>query len=247
MNRQLVNGASGSAIAASLTTIFASLVLCAPPAIAQNAAMQAKIAEVTEASKANKMALSHYNWQESVTTSIKGEVKKQQLFLVNIGPDGQQQKSEINAQPDQASGGPLKRHIVAKKKAEYKDYGEQIADLARQYVTPDPGRLQQAYQQGNISLQLGGGETMMTLHIKNYIKPGDSVTLVFNKAKKAIQSLRIASYLDDPTDAVTIAAQFAKMPNGINHVTGTQINGASKQLTCCYAEFELSATLTARR
>ena len=72
---------------------------------------------------------------------------------------------------------------------------------------------------------------MMTLVIKNYIKPGDSVTLVFNKAQKAIQSIRVASYLDDPKDAVTIAAQFAKMPNGINHVTGTQINGASKQLT----------------
>jgi len=193
--------------------------------------MQAKIAQVAEASKANKAALSHYNWQESVTTRIKGEVKKQQVFLVNIGPDGQQQKSEINAQPDQASGGPLKRHIVAKKKAEYKDYGDQIADLARQYTAPDPGRLQQAYQQGNISLQLGGGESMMTLNIKNYIKPGDSVTLVFNKAQKAIQSIRVASYLDDPKDAVTIAAQFAKLPNGINHVTGTQITGASKQLS----------------
>jgi cytochrome c1 len=231
MSGKFMNGASNSTIAGSLTTILASVVLCAQPAIAQNAGMQAKIAQVAEASKANKAALSHYNWQESVTTRIKGEVKKQQVFLVNIGPDGQQQKSEINAQPDQASGGPLKRHIVAKKKAEYKDYGEQIADLARQYTAPDPGRLQQAYQQGNISLQLGGGESMMTLNIKNYIKPGDSVTLVFNKAQKAIQSIRVASYLDDPKDAVTIAAQFAKLPNGINHVTGTQINGASKQLS----------------
>jgi cytochrome c1 len=207
------------------------MVLCVPPAITQNAALQERLAQVKMASAANKKALSHYNWQESVTTSIKGEVKKQQLFLVNVGPDGQQQKSEINAQPDQASGGPLKRHIVAKKKAEYKDYGEQIADLARRYTQPDPDRLQQAYQQGNISMQLGGGETMMTLIIKNYIKPNDSVTLVFNKQQKTIQSVRVSSYLDDPTDAVTIAAQFAKLPNGINHVTGTQINGASKQLT----------------
>jgi cytochrome c1 len=231
MSRILVNGVSSSTIAASLTTILTSVVLCAPPAIAQNADMQAKIAQVTEASKANKMALSHYNWQESVTTSIKGEVKKQQLFLVSVGPDGQQQKSEINAQPAQASGGPLKRHIVAKKTAEYKDYGEQIADLARQYTQPDPNRLQQAFQQGNISMQLGGGEDTTTLNIKNYIKPNDSVTLVFNKKNKAIQSVRVASYLDDPTDSFTVAAQFAKLPNGINHVTGTQINGASKQLT----------------
>jgi hypothetical protein len=231
MNRQLAHGVCNSTITRSLTTGFVTLILCVPPAIAQNAELQAKLAQVKLASAANKQALSHYNWQESVTTSIKGEVKKQQLFLVSVGPNGQQQKSEINAQPDQASGGPLKRHIVAKKKAEYKDYGEQIADLARRYTQPDPDRLQQAYQQGNISMQLGGGETMMTLIIKNYIKPNDSVTLVFNKQNKAIQSVRVASYLDDPTDAVTIAAQFAKLPNGINHVTGTQINGASKQLT----------------
>jgi hypothetical protein len=231
MNRQLAHGECNSTITLSLTTAFVALILCIPPAIAQNAALQERLAQVKMASAANKKALSHYNWQESVTTSIKGEVKKQQLFLVSVGPDGQQQKSEINAQPDQASGGPLKRHIVAKKKAEYKDYGEQIADLARRYTQPDPDRLQQAYQQGNISMQLGGGETMMTLIIKNYIKPNDSLTLVFNKQQKTIQSVRVASYLDDPKDAVTIAAQFAKLPNGINHVTGTQINGASKQLT----------------
>src|ERR1700761_1920857 len=231
MNKKLSKGASICTISASLAAIVASLALCTPSAKAQDTGLQAKIAEVTEASKANKEALSHYNWQESVTTSIKGEVKKQQLFLVSVGPDGQQQKTEINAQPDQASGGPLKRHIVAKKKAEYKDYGEQIADLARSYTQPDPDRLQQAYQQGNISMQLGGGETSMTLIIKNYIKPNDSVTLVFNKQQKTIQSIRVASYLDDPKDAVTIAAQFAKLPNGINHVTSTQINGASKQLT----------------
>jgi hypothetical protein len=232
MTRQLALGVRYSTISLALTTILASFVLFAPPAPAQNAELQAKLAQIKLASAANKQALSHYNWQESVTTSIKGEVKKQQLFLVNVGPDGQQQKSEINAQPAaQPSGGPLKRRIVAKKTAEFKDYGGEIADLARQYTQPDPDRLQRAYQQGNISMQLGGGETMMTLIIKNYIKPNDSVTIVFNKQRKAIQSVRVASYLDDPKDAVTIAAQFAKLPDGTNHVTGTQINGASKQLT----------------
>ena len=231
MNRRQALGACNFTIALSLTTALVALISFVPRATAQNEALQAKLAQVKEASIANKRALAHYNWQESVTTSIKGEVKSQKLFLVNIGPDGQQQKSEINAQPDQAGGGPLKRHIVAKKKAEYKDYGEQIADLARRYTQPDPERLQQAYQQGNISLQLGGGENTTTLNIKNYIKPNDLLTLVFNKQNKAIQSIRVASYLDDPKDAVTIAAQFAKLPDGTNHVTGTQINGASKQLS----------------
>ncbi len=230
MNKQLAQGLCTSTLA--ITTAFATLVLSAPPALAQApAALQARIQEIKIASAANKQALAHYNWQESQTISIKGEVKKQQLFLVSIGPDGQQQKTPINAQPAQASGGPLKRHIVAKKTAEFQDYGDQIADLARQYTQPDPNRLQQAYAQGNISMQLGGGENTTTLTIKNYIKPNDSVTLVFNKQTKSIQSLRVASYLTDPADAVTIQAQFAKLPDGTNHVTGTQINGVSKQLT----------------
>ena len=232
MKKQFTNRVCNAGIALSLMTTLTALALFAPAAVAQNTGLQERLAQVKLASAANKKALAHYNWQESVTTSIKGEVKSQKLFLVSVGPDGQQQKSEINAQPAaQASGGPLKRHIVAKKKAEYKDYGEQIADLARRYTQPDPDRLQQAYQQGNISMQLGGGENTMTLVIKNYIKPNDSLTLVFNKQNKAIQSVRVSSYLDDPKDAVTIGAQFAKLPDGTNHVTGTQINGASKQLT----------------
>ena len=232
MHTQPAHRSFSSLLTVSLATAFAVLPLFTPPAIAQAPpALQARIQEIKIASAANKKALAHYNWQESVTTSIKGEVKKQQLFLVSVGPDGQQQKVPINAQPDQTSGGPLKRRIVAKKKAEYQDYGERIADLARQYTQPDPDRLQQAYQQGNIAMQLGGGEGTVTLTIKNYIKPGDEVTLVFNKQNKAIQRVRVASYLDDPKDAVTIAAQFAKLPDGTNHVTGTQINGVSKQLT----------------
>ena len=232
MNRPLAPDVRRSTIAISLMTATAALLLSAFPAVAQEAALKARLAEIKQAAAANKKALSLYNWQESQTISIKGEVKKQQMFLVSVGPDGQQQKSEINAAaPAAPSGGRLKRHIVAKKTAEFKDYGEQIADLARQYTQPDPGRLQQAYQQGNMSLQLGGGDNMVTLVLKNYIKPNDSMTLVFNKAQHAIQSLRIATYLSDPTDAVTVAAQFAKLPNGINHVTGTQINGVSKQLT----------------
>jgi hypothetical protein len=217
----------------STITAIAALFLSVLPFQAQNPELQQKVAEIKEASAANKMALAHYTWQEQQTTSIKGDVKKQQVFQVSIGPDGQQQKTQIGgsqAAPP-PSGGRLKQHVVEKKTAEFKDYGEQIADLAKQYTAPDPGKLQAALQAGNISLVPGGGEGEVKLVIKNYIKPGDSVTLVFNRQLKAIQSIQVASYLDGPSDAVTIAAQFAKLPDGTNHVTGTQINGVSKQLT----------------
>jgi hypothetical protein len=223
---------SKPAVALPVVIAIAALLFSALPFHAQNPELQQRLAEIKQASSANKQALAHYTRQESQATSIKGEVKKQQLFQIRVGPDGQQQKTQIGgSQAAPPSGGRLKQHVVAKKTAEFKDYGEQIANLAKQYTQPDPGRLQEAFQAGNVSLQPGGGEGEVKLVIKNYIKPNDSVTLVFNRQVKAIQSVQVSTYLDDPKDAVTIAAQFAKLPDGTNHVASTQVNGVSKQLT----------------
>ena len=74
----------------------------------------------------------------------------------------------------------------------------------------------------------GGGE--IHLVIKNYVKPNDSVTLTFNRAEKAIQGMEIASYLDSPSDAVKISAQYAKLPDRTNHVSTMNLDGVSKQL-----------------
>jgi hypothetical protein len=231
MNIRPTLGSKPQALAA--ITAVAALLLSALPFHAQNPELQQKVAQIKEASAANKAALARYTWQEQQTISIKGEVKKQQVYQVTVGPDGQQQKTQIGGSqaPPPPSGGRLKQHVIQKKTAEFKDYGSEIADLAKQYTAPDPGRLQAALEAGNISLVPGGGDGEIKLVIKNYIKPGDSVTLVFSKQQKAIQSIQVASYLDDPKDAVTIAAQFAKLPDGTNHVSGTQINGVSKQLT----------------
>ena len=45
--------------------------------------------------------------------------------------------------------------------------------------------------------------------INNYVKQGDNMTLVMNKALKSLVSLSIATYLNDPSDAVKVNVQFA--------------------------------------
>jgi hypothetical protein len=209
-----------------------------PEAAAQNPQTEQKVAEIKQASAANKQALAHYTWQEQQVISLKGEVKKTVSYQVSVGLDGQQQKIELgsSAAPP-PTGGRLKQHIVAKKKDEFQEYGQEVAALAKQYTQPDPQLLQQAYQQGNTSIQLGGAPGTVTLAIKNYLKPGDSMMLVFDEGSKTIQTLQIASYLSDPKDAVTIAVQFAKLPAGINHVATAQVNGVSKQMTVAIQNF----------
>ncbi|MGA7242244.1 MAG: hypothetical protein WBX19_03625, partial [Terracidiphilus sp.] len=116
---------------------------------AQNPEMQQKIAEVKEAAAKNKQALAQYTWVEQDTISLKGEQKKQEHFQVRLGPDGKPQKTSLDApstSSSEPSGGRLKKHMVEKKKEEYKDYADQIKALIQQYLPPDKEAIQQAQQ-----------------------------------------------------------------------------------------------------
>jgi hypothetical protein len=108
---------------------------------------------------------------------------------------------------------------------------EQIAALAKQYTQFDPDTFQDAFQKGNVSMQPNPDQGTISLIIKSFLKPNDTVTLVFNRQQKALQSFNVDSYLNDPSNAVKISAQFAKIPSGPNHVASVLVNGVSKQLT----------------
>jgi len=205
-------------------TMFASTFV-----FAQNQQLEEKLMAFKQNQAANKQKLAQYTWTETETISLKGEVKDTKVYTVQM-VNGQQQKTEVSNQAAQQGGreGRLKERVVDKKKAEYQQYGQSIAALAKQYTTPNPDALMKAKQAGNISLTPGQGT--VALVIKNYVKQGDSVTFTLDPQSKQLQNVHVASYLNDPKDAVTISAEFAKLPDGTNHVTSTLINGESKQL-----------------
>ncbi len=220
-------------IASVLVGLSVSIFLTPPYAFAQNQQMQQQMAELKESTALNKQILAKYTWQEQQTIGINGEVKKQQQFLVRIGPDGKPQKSEIDPQDQSSSGRQhgLKHRVVEKKKEEYADYAEQIGALAQQYARPDPLRLQQLFQQGNILIGSPWAPGLVKFVIQGYLKPGDSLTLVLGEAQKALVSVQVSSYLDTPQDAMTLSAQFVQKPGGPNHVSSMVVNGMSNQLT----------------
>jgi hypothetical protein len=202
---------------------------------AQNPEMQQRITEVKDSMEVNKMLLAQYTWMEQDIISIKGEEKKEELYNVQLGPDGKPQKTPVD--PSSVSDDDRKRRglrgrIIEKKIDEYTEYGNEIKSLVQQYVPPEREMLQQAYQQGNVMIgPMGGAPGEYRLVISNYVKQGDSMTLVMNKAQKALVSLSITTYLSDPSDAVKVNVQFSGLPGGPNHVATETIDGVSKKLT----------------
>jgi hypothetical protein len=218
------------------TTLLASLVFLTgaqfiASANAQNPASQQQVSDLQQSMAKNKQALASYSWNEVVTISLKGEEKKQEHFQVRLGPDLKPQKTSLDPPPPPPSGGRLRQHVVEKKTDEYQDYANQMKALAQQYVPPDKDMLQQAYAQGNVTVSpAAGAPNQVQIIVHNYLKPGDSMTLLFDTAQKELLGIQIASYMSDPKDAMNLTVQFSRLPDGTNHVSSLVINGVSKQL-----------------
>ena len=75
-----------------------------------------------------------------------------------------------------------------------------------------------------------GSPNEVQLVIHNYLKPGDSVTLLFDRSQKELTGIQVASYLNDPKDAMNLKVQFSRLPDGTNHVASMVLDGVSKQL-----------------
>jgi hypothetical protein len=134
---------------------------------------------------------------------------------VRLGPDGKPQKTSLDPPADTSeSCGRLKRHIVEKKKEEYKDYADQMKALAQQYVPPDKDLLQKTVSKGTTLGSVAAMPNELQLLIHNYLKPRDSMTLIFDKTHKELLQVKIACNMDDPKDAMNLTVQFSRLPDG---------------------------------
>jgi hypothetical protein len=201
---------------------------------AQLGDMQARVTELKESAAKNKQALARYTWTERVTISLKGQQRKQERFQVRMGPDGKPIKTPIDApaQDQSARGGRLRQRIVEKKKEEFEDYAQSMKDLAQQYIPPEKDLIQEAYSKGNVAITPeAGGPGRIQFAIHDYIRKGDSVTIIFDKDQKQLVSISIHSWIDDPTDVMNLSVRFDKLPDGPSHASGATIEGVRKQLT----------------
>ncbi|MGZ3574381.1 MAG: hypothetical protein ACXVA3_03745 [Vulcanimicrobiaceae bacterium] len=212
-----------------LASLMTWLATAGPRVMAQGPDAQQKLTEIKQAIANNQHALARYTWQQQETISVNGEVKKQDLYQVQLGPDGKPVKVALGQTPSPPGGRP--RGIKHRIEENYEKYGQEVASLVQSYAQPDPGKLQQLYAQGNVAVKSGGARDVVAVAVSNYEKQGDSMTMTFNRTQKALLGIQVASYLTQPSDAVTMSVQFAKLPDGTNHVSLVNVNGESKNLT----------------
>lgn len=190
--------------------------------------VQQKLAALKQSTAENQQRLHQYQWIETTQITYKGEMKPEIQKMCSYGPDGQVQKIPMSQPAPPPSGGRMKQRMVEKKKDELKDYMEQVQSLLKLYVPPNGQRMEQAFQAHNMSIVPGGGSPQIVF--KNYAQPGDQMTVSFEPAAKKITALNVNTYLGEAKDAVTLAVQFASLPDGTNYPAQTVLGASAKQI-----------------
>lgn len=211
-----------------LITIGAATLLTVVPALPQNPELQEKLAAVKQSIAENKQKLRQYQWIETTQLTLKGDQKPPSQNSCLYGPDGQVQKTPIGPPPEPPSGGRVKQRVIEKKKAEMKDYMQDVKAVLSMYVPPDPQKMQAAYQAGKVSMNPVPGA--VNLVFTDYAQPGDKMTLTFDTAAKKLASLNINTYMGQEKDAVTLQVQMGSLPDGTNYVQRTVLDATAKQL-----------------
>jgi hypothetical protein len=226
----VTQSATGRVVPFSMRLLImgAAALLATVPTLSQNAELQEKLAAVKAVAAENKQKLHQYQWIETTQLTLKGDQKPPAQNSCQYGPDGQVQKTPIGPPPEQASGGRLKERIIEKKKAEMKDYMQDVKAVLAMYVPPDPQRMQQAYQAGNVALNPVPGA--VNLVFTNYAQQGDQMTLTFDTAAKKITSLNINTYMGQEKDVVKLHVQMGSLPDGTNYAQQTVLDATAKQL-----------------
>jgi hypothetical protein len=198
------------------------LILAAAGGAAQQDAdrqvIQQRIAAVKASIARNDAKLKRYSWTESTQISVKGKAKSIQQNECHYGSDGQLVKTPISAGPADAK---------------LRDDLDRIRSLIGRYVPPDPTAMREAFQSGKAAINTASG----VLTFNDYAKPGDMLTLAFDPGSRNIHSYEVTTYLDEPSDRVTLNAQFSTLSDGTNFLEEYDLDARRKEIHVKTANF----------
>ena len=198
------------------TLFLSSLAL---PAVAQQPAAAPvtpadHVTAIKQSLGASMAALRQYEWIETTVVSMKGEEKSRKQAQCYYGVDGKVQKVPIGAAADSKSPRGLRGKIVENKKEDIADSMKEAIELVKQYIPPDPQRIDAAKAAGNLSVVPPDSQGNVKVVIKDYLKAGDSLTIGANAATDRIGGVTVATFTDSAKEAVGLKVNFGAFPDG---------------------------------
>ncbi len=141
-----------------------------------------------------------------------------------------------------AIAGKLRNAIANKKqektKEKAKEYVDQLKSLLAEYMQHDPEKLRA--DAANAEHSQEGDNLRLT--IKNYIKSGDSVSLIVSPADRKLKRIEVQTTLEN--NPVSVVAEMAWLPNGgPRYASLTKITSPQKDLELDISRYDFMKAL----
>lgn len=202
-----------------------------PPADAA-APKKDHVAAIKDSLQKSGAALRQYQWVETTAVSLKGEEKSRTQVSCAYLPDGKIAKTPLAAAPPPDPGKQprgVKGKVVENKKEEISDAAKEAVALVKQYVPPDPARIQAAKVAGNVTVTPPDAGGQVKIVIKDYLKPGDSLTVDVNAATDRLAGMTVATFTDKK-DPVGLKVTWGSLPEGWVYPAKIQLDIPSQKL-----------------
>lgn len=229
VDRKIVNRVSHS-------LFLAVMLILSGIALGQSPATAEQVAAFKQSLAKNKAALAKYQWVETTTVSMKGEVKSVKQNACYYGADGKVQKTPMGepaASPaEQQSGrrGRLKAKVIANKKEELTEYMKSAVELVGQYVPPNPDLIKNSKETNNIKVEQVEPNKVIRLSIPSFVKKGDLLSATLNLVSNSIVDVNISSYLESEKDQITLSVVFSQLSDGTSFTGNTTLKAPAKNI-----------------
>lgn len=200
---------------------------------AQQEAVEQKVAAIKQSLQTSAAALRSYEWIETVTVKLDGEQKSQKQSRCYYGADGKQQWVPVDGSSGEQAKKPrgIRGKIAEHKTEDMEEYVKKAMDLIKQYVPPDPQRIQAVKDKGAQTMEVLDNATRLRGTFPGYLKPGDAVSVDIDPNAEKIKGVLVSTYLDDdPKDAVKLDVAFGTFQDGTSYPAKITMHGESKKL-----------------
>ena len=208
------------------------LAALAGPVFAQQPTAAERAAMVKATLAASQVLLRQYEWIETTSVSVKGEEKSRKQERCYYGADGGVQKVLLNeSAPPPRKRGFLRRKIAESKQEELTDYLKNAVGLVKSYVPPSPAKIQAAKEMGKVSIDLLQSGRRARLNFQDYERPGDTLSVELDLASNRVTGLKVATYLEDASDAVTLEVRMGQLNDGATYPANVKLEAKAKKVT----------------
>lgn len=190
----------------------------------------ARVTAIKASLAQNQQNLKSYQWVETEVVNFKGEDKSSTENTCYYDVTGKLVKVPAATEADDHKKHGVRGKIIANKSAELAAYMQSAAALVKGYLPPDPAKIEAAKSAGKISTTPSGDGKHMRVDIKDYEKPGDTLTIEVDNTTNQIIGLGVASYLTDAKDAVTLNVTMANLPDGTQYPATIVLDAVAKEM-----------------